>query len=173
MKMKQAVHSSALSKFLVIVYNFKIARKIGKYLLIRFPSLKRAVFDIIMFGELSSSQTFKSLSLKLPTRRPRMIYVDVTGLCLSTLNTGIQRVTREIEKNLRVVISKNFLVIPVYATKRRFRFKHALEFEIASGNQTTHNLSGDYISPEQGDIFIGLDLQVGNVLAIQNIFGCY
>jgi glycosyltransferase involved in cell wall biosynthesis len=92
-------------------------------------------------------------------RSEKTLFVDVSELCQHDANTGVQRVTRSILKQLLEKPPAGYVVEPVYGTLERLGYRYAKKF-------TQRFLQLDEVAPEErfidvrrGDIFFGLDLQ--------------
>ena len=92
-------------------------------------------------------------------RSEKTLFVDVSELCQHDANTGVQRVTRSILKQLLEKPPAGYIVEPVYGTLERLGYRYAKKF-------TQRFLQLDEVAPEErfidvrrGDIFFGLDLQ--------------
>ena len=93
------------------------------------------------------------------TRSEKTLFVDVSELSQRDANTGVQRVTRSILKQLLEKPPAGYVVEPVYGTPERPGYRYAKKF-------TQNFLQLDQAVPEErfidvrrGDIFFGLDLQ--------------
>jgi glycosyltransferase involved in cell wall biosynthesis len=92
-------------------------------------------------------------------RSEKTLFVDVSELCQHDANTGVQRVTRSILKQLLENPPVGYVVEPVYGTLEMLGYRYAKKF--------THGfLQLDQAAPEErsidvrrGDVFFGLDLQ--------------
>ena len=92
-------------------------------------------------------------------RAEKTLFVDVSELSQRDANTGVQRVTRSILKQLLEKPPAGYVVEPVYGTPERSGYRYAKKF-------TQDFLKLDRAVPEErfidvrrGDIFLGLDLQ--------------
>ena len=92
-------------------------------------------------------------------RTEKTLFVDVSELCQHDANTGVQRVTRSILKQLMEKPPAGYVVEPVYGTLERLGYRYAKKF-------TQGFLQLDGVAPEEhfidvrrGDVFFGLDLQ--------------
>lgn len=94
-------------------------------------------------------------------RRSKKLFVDISQLVHVDSKSGIQRVVRSILKELLVTPPSGYEVNPVYATMDSRGYRHA--------NAFLNGYMADYVSLdssedtaidyENGDIFLGLDLQ--------------
>ena len=87
------------------------------------------------------------------------IFVDISELAQRDAKTGIQRVTRSILHELLVNPPEGYQIEPIYGTTEKIGYKFARSFTRQLFNNP--NLAGedDFIDPQAGDIFLGLDLQ--------------
>ena len=92
-------------------------------------------------------------------RAEKTLFVDVSELSQRDANTGVQRVTRSILKQLLEKPPAGYVVEPGYGTPERSGYRYAKKF-------TQDFLKLDRAVPEErfidvrrGDIFLGLDLQ--------------
>jgi len=99
----------------------------------------------------------KSLDRSLP-REPntRQIFVDVTALHHHGLHTGIQRVVRNVLKELPTIAGESWHVVPVYSLGNN---SYGMSEKVASMvlGRRAHT-DACVIDPRPGDIFLGLDL---------------
>ena len=74
-------------------------------------------------------------------------------------------------KSLSFIFSASNLTIdPVNARENGLGFKHAMELELDLVGLNASPIGGELITPEHGDVFVGLDFQVMNVLRNQKYF---
>ena len=103
--------------------------------------------------------------LPRPDPRPRL-FVDITELHASDSKSGIQRVVRSVIQHLLTETDPAYKVELVYAAKP-LGYKTALAFtrrmfgaaqSVAAEASVVGASEDTYIHPQQGDIFLGLDL---------------
>lgn len=87
----------------------------------------------------------------------RRIFVDVSVFSKHDAGTGIQRVVREVLRNLLKNSSENYTVIPVAATRKDGYRTTSISLKNPSKNLQKENESTP-VSLSKGDIFLGLDL---------------
>lgn len=84
------------------------------------------------------------------------LFVDVSELYCRDARTGIQRVVRSILHAWLTNPPAGYQVFPVYATKGE-QYRYTDKFATSSVAPTSQ-LDRQFIQPEAGDIFVGLDL---------------
>ena len=135
----------------------------GKILTQKHPKLRKFLGDIVSHTRIEIADIRKSLQLLEKTERPRNIYIDVTGVYLNDLGTGIQRVVKCITPLISEQLPTTHKVVTVYFDRKSSAFKNCyLNSNSTYGNKGSINDNSD-ISIEIGDIFVGLDFQVNNV----------
>lgn len=87
---------------------------------------------------------------------PRQLLVDVSVIIQNDARTGIQRVVRAILSELATQLPYNYVLRPVFATKRH-AYHYAGEYQQQLGLSDISNDSGP-VKVLAGDIFFGLDL---------------
>ncbi len=93
------------------------------------------------------------------SRSEKTLFVDVSELSQHDANTGVQRVTRSILKQLLENPPAGYVVEPVYGTPERPGYRYAKKFA-QSFLQLPHTVAEErFIDAQRGDIFFGLDLQ--------------
>jgi glycosyltransferase involved in cell wall biosynthesis len=102
----------------------------------------------------------KSIADTFP-RKPDLprIFVDISELAQRDSKTGIQRVTRSILYKLLTSPPEGYQVEPIYGTTEKIGYKFAREFTRHLLGSSQPSGSDDFIDPQPGDIFLGLDLQ--------------
>lgn len=120
---------------------------------------------ISIFFKLKQCKFFISNTINLApkTNRKRYIYVDISGIIREDLRTGIQRVVRGLLGSLSASPPVGYEIKPVYAKAGSLGFHHT-ECLADVNNNSEACLCGSLVCPESGDIFLGLDFQVGVVL---------
>ena len=108
-------------------------------------------------GELADAPTnahgadkFVTLADLSPASLERQIFVDISELVVADAKTGIQRVVRNILRQWLDNPPAGWKVEPVYASTRH-GYRYARRYSGTGEDEP--------IRPEQGDLFIGLDLQ--------------
>ena len=93
------------------------------------------------------------------SRSEKTLFVDVSELCQHDANTGVQRVTHSILKQLLENPPAGYVVEPVYGTPERPGYRYAKKFA-QSFLQLDQSVPEErFIDARRGDIFLGLDLQ--------------
>jgi glycosyltransferase involved in cell wall biosynthesis len=93
-------------------------------------------------------------------RSERTLYVDVSELCQRDARTGIQRVTRNILRQLFDHPPPGYKIAPVYATLDRYGYRHARDFTRKFLGAEPKGLSEDsFLELQPGDLLFVLDLQ--------------
>jgi glycosyltransferase involved in cell wall biosynthesis len=87
------------------------------------------------------------------------IFVDISELAQRDSKTGIQRVTRSILYELLVNPPEGYQIEPIYGTIEKIGYKLARSFTRQLLNSADPVGEDDFIDPQDGDIFLGLDLQ--------------
>jgi glycosyltransferase involved in cell wall biosynthesis len=88
--------------------------------------------------------------------RAKHLFVDVTALHHHGLNTGIQRVVRNVLKELPPIAGPQWQVVPVYCSaKADYRVSEKVASSVLGQHMSD---DGCCIDPRPGDIFLGLDL---------------
>jgi glycosyltransferase involved in cell wall biosynthesis len=102
----------------------------------------------------------KSIADTFPQKHglPR-IFVDISELAQRDAKTGIQRVTRSILYELLVNPPEGYKIEPIYGTIDKIGYKLARSFTRQLLNSADPIGEDDFIDPQPGDIFLGLDLQ--------------
>jgi glycosyltransferase involved in cell wall biosynthesis len=86
------------------------------------------------------------------------VFIDISELIQRDAGTGVQRVTRAVLHGLMNRKDESFQCIPVYGNQEIEGYRYANEY--SQKNFGRKFACGDVgISPESGDIFLGLDLQ--------------
>ncbi len=88
----------------------------------------------------------------------RQLLVDISELVFHDAGTGIQRVTRNILKELLESPPEGYAVEPVYATTQTRGYRYARNFTSRFRGKPG-DMMDDPIEYHSGDIFLGLDLQ--------------
>lgn len=94
---------------------------------------------------------------RIPTL-PR-IFVDISELAQRDSKTGIQRVTRSILFELLTCPPEGYQIEPIYGTIEKIGYRYARAFTRRLLNSSEPTGEDDFIDPQLGDIFLGLDLQ--------------
>ena len=101
-----------------------------------------------------------AIAKSLPEIQPaRQLFVDISELVQRDLGTGIQRVTRSILRELLSHPPSGFRIEPVYATTESDGYHYARRFTLDFLGSRSDILEDDLIEAQQGDLFLGLDLQ--------------
>jgi glycosyltransferase involved in cell wall biosynthesis len=94
--------------------------------------------------------------------RKRM-FVDVTEVAKNDLKTGIERVVRNVLKELLKVSDTDYLITPVYFDPEGY-WRHATLFVSKSFSPENAFDADDVVDIRQGDIFVMLDLTYHSLL---------
>lgn len=89
---------------------------------------------------------------------PRL-FVDISELAQRDSKTGIQRVTRSILHELLVNPPPGYMVEPVYGTIEKIGYRFAKKFTSQFLGSAAVSEKDEFINPQIGDLFLGLDLQ--------------
>jgi glycosyltransferase involved in cell wall biosynthesis len=94
------------------------------------------------------------------SRSEKTLFVDVSELCQHDANTGVQRVTRSILKQLLERPPAGYVVEPVYGTPEGSGYRYAKKFAQGFFPRLDQTIPEErFIDVRRGDIFLGLDLQ--------------
>ncbi len=104
------------------------------------------------------------ISFDLRVRKQKRIFIDISELVLRDAKSGIQRVTKNIFKNLLVKVPDGFCVEPICATPESHGYFFAREFAAKEFGASYYDPDGP-IDPVAGDIFLGLDLTLQTTAA--------
>lgn len=88
----------------------------------------------------------------------KQLLVDISELVHVDAGTGVQRVTRSVLNELVKNPPKGYVVRPVYATTNEAGYKVANQFMAKYFDRASEKMD-DWVKPQAGDIFLGLDLQ--------------
>ena len=106
----------------------------------------------------------KSLSQSLPSRQTyKQLFVDVTAFAKVDLQTGIQRVTRNILQHLFDNPPQGYRIEPVYATHGSVGYSYARQFTQRFLGFESHVLVDEQVEVHTDDLFLGLDLCLSDV----------
>ncbi|QRX84526.1 FkbM family methyltransferase [Glaciimonas sp. PAMC28666] len=94
-------------------------------------------------------------TIPAPAPKPTL-FVDVSELFVRDAKTGIQRVVRSILQAWHEVPPPGYQVCPVVANKGE-QYRYTGHFGSANAALSMH-WDGEFIQPQAGDIFLGLDL---------------
>lgn len=125
-----------------------VRRKDGLYWLDRSRLTGGELADLPMNAR--GADKFVSLSELSSRSLERQLFVDISELVVADAKTGIQRVVRNILSQWLEHPPVGWRVEPVYASTRH-GYRYARQFLSAGEDEA--------IRPEQGDLFVGLDLQ--------------
>lgn len=106
----------------------------------------------------------RAIASSFPGSRGRQLFVDVSAISQVDCKTGIQRVTRSILKELLNNPPDGYKVEPVYATPHSQGFFYARQYAAQLLDQVCEGLD-EAIEYSPGDLFLGLDLQHGTLIA--------
>lgn len=102
----------------------------------------------------------RCIDLNAPSRRSRMMYVDVSELVIRDWQSGIQRVVKSVLSEMLRNPPPGMCVEPVYARfdDRGGEYRSARRFTSRFLGQADDQWEEEAIEPSNGDVFIGLDL---------------
>jgi len=121
-------------------------------------------------GEEDLGGLAEAIAQSLPTRfGKRQLLVDVSTLVHGDSKSGIQRVVRSILWEWLRNPPAGFHVEPVYAIADQ-GYRYARQFSLSFLECPAHLLNDEPVEVKSGDIFIGLDLQHGVVLAQKEFY---
>lgn len=134
-------------------------------------SLSLAIAGITPFVESAELGSLaEAMAQSIPVRnRPKQLLVDVSTLVQTDSKSGIQRVVRSILREWLNIPPTGFRVEPVYATTDE-GYRYARKFALGFLDCPTLVLDDEPIEVHAGDIFIGLDLQHGVVIAQDDFY---
>ncbi|HXH02006.1 MAG TPA: glycosyltransferase [Candidatus Competibacteraceae bacterium] len=102
----------------------------------------------------------ESIAQNMPLKRPaRQLLVDISELVQRDARSGIQRVVRSVLKELLANPPAGYRVEPVYATPNQPNYRYARQFTLRFLDCLVDGFEDTPIEAQQGDIFLGLDLQ--------------
>ena len=113
-----------------------------------------------LFKRSAVMSTAIAIAQNHPDRRSgKTLFVDVSELAQRDANTGVQRVTPSILKQLAKKPPAGYVVEPVYGTPERPGYRYAKKFtqDFLKLDQTVPEER--FIDVQRGDVFLGLDLQ--------------
>jgi len=94
-----------------------------------------------------------------PDDNKRRLFVDISELVQRDAKSGVQRVVRNILKELIENPPNGYLVEPVYATMQSQGYRYASKFMSRFWDGADCDVEDEFIEPQSGDTFLGLDLQ--------------
>ena len=106
----------------------------------------------------SIAQDFRSKKIS------KQILVDISSIINVDLKTGIERVTKNILKELIDNPPEGFSVEPVYAIGEEAGYRYAREFTLKFFDYTNGGLTDDIVEVRADDIFLGLDFSPHSVI---------
>lgn len=104
-----------------------------------------------------SADAVKALLLEHEIPRKQLM-IDISELVKHDAKTGIQRVVRNVLKELLANPPSGYKVTAVYACSE-FPYRYASNYMNSLLRREEHLATDEYINYAQGDIFLGLDLQ--------------
>ena len=106
-----------------------------------------------------------SIAYDFPSKKIlKQILVDISSIINVDLKTGIERVTKNILKELIDNPPDGFSVEPVYAIEDESGYRYARKFTLKSFDYTNGGLTDDIVEVRAGDIFLGLDFAPHSVI---------
>ena len=101
-----------------------------------------------------------SIGQTLPSsNRKKKFYVDISELAQRDARTGIQRVVRSILNELLKNSLKDYETVFIYGNTTEVGYRIAKKYINKVLNLSDSSDEDNFIEPESGDIFLGLDLQ--------------
>lgn len=101
----------------------------------------------------------------------RRLFVDVSVLVIEDAGTGIQRVVKNVLANIHRLVPDGWQILPVYMESGQRTFKTASAFLRRHFGHTWPGCgeNDEIISYDRGDVFFGLDLNLGRILDYKEI----
>lgn len=124
--------------------------------------------DIKLLSNYEINTISIGVSKNISLRNYKRIFVDISELVRRDAKTGIQRVVRAILRNLLEVSYHDYEILPVYADHNHQGYKVAYKFLHEFYPGLSIQDKDQFLEYQQGDIFLGLDLQVGAISAQKN-----
>lgn len=130
------------------------------------PSARRDLLQALApwirhYDQTELAELAQSIALTLPGRKRQSLFVDVSELVNHDARTGIQRVVRSTLSELLKSPPRNFDIVPVYAKPDTRGYFYARTFLDGFSNRPNVTArSDDLIDFQNGDVFIGLDLNL-------------
>jgi glycosyltransferase involved in cell wall biosynthesis len=115
-------------------------------------------------------ETAKAIAQNHPKAPQLQLYVDVSELVQRDSKSGIQRVVRSVLAELLAHPPKGYTVEPVFAVPEVAGYRYARSFRdrflgVSSATDAVDTCHDSPIEPKNGDLFLGLDMQIGVALA--------
>ena len=101
---------------------------------------------------------------------PKQFLIDISGLVDNDLRTGIERVGRGVLMQLLKDPPSGYRVEPVRLDQERMTYRYAREFVLGLIGHRQNFLDDDWVDPQSGDIFLGLDLRIDRVPRLHSWF---
>lgn len=100
-----------------------------------------------------------AISKNHPADLKKKLFVDISELVQRDAKSGVQRVVRNVLKELNENQTNECLVEAVYATMQSTGYRYARKFMTQFLDVPQETADDEFIEPQPGDIFLGLDLQ--------------
>jgi len=101
----------------------------------------------------------QSIAFNHPRKNHKQLLVDISELVNNDAKTGIQRVVRNILKQLLINPPQGYTVEPIYATSSQYGYRYAKEFTTQFLQKSIDvHIKDDPIEIGSHDIFLGLDM---------------
>ncbi len=108
----------------------------------------------------------ESIAQSIPNKLAvHQLFVDISSVVVNDLKTGIQRVVRSILQELLNNPPAGYRIEPVYGNVNGKGYRYARKYTLQMLDCPVSLLSDDIIEYNNGDIFLGLDLNHGTTLA--------
>ncbi|MBU9262811.1 glycosyltransferase [Burkholderia multivorans] len=127
------------------------------------PGLIDAIVQLPHFNpdETGLCKISGAIAASLPEARPgRRLFLDVTATCRNDLKTGIERVVRALVLALFEAPPEGWRIEPIFLSDNggRWHYRSASAFVLEMLGCPKDVLPEQVVSPENGDIILGLDL---------------
>ncbi len=113
-------------------------------------------------------QAVTSIASNLTPAVSRQLLVDVSVLAESDAQTGIQRVTRAVLKELLSNPPSGYRVEPIRLDREAVRYRYARSLMGQFFESSSSTEPDEWIEARRGDIFLGLDLTAHLVSSVQS-----
>nr|WP_287837102.1 glycosyltransferase [Halomonas sp.] len=110
-----------------------------------------------------AEQTAMLVNLLAPLPSAPSLWVDISELAKQDVNTGIQRVVRNILAQWRETAPNGYQLRLIAADAKQPGYFHATQYLLAQQGMPATLLPNTPAQPQPGDCFLGLDLQPGVV----------
>lgn len=139
-------------------------RKVIRSILDSLPGLRFFLVRAVLRLPLNRARGRVPICLCQRSDRRPVIFVDISGLVVEDLRTGIQRVVRAILREMLINPPNEYLIAPVYALKNQLGYCLAGRYVSTILEAEKSDLVDEPIQPQLGDIFLILDVQFSTVI---------